>query len=118
MHWVTVFDLDQAGFTSWSPIVGAVVFVVFGCIVASGPGRGRFVGILFVVIGVPLSLLSIVVGVRGYFAARQALHDGRVETVEGWVLNFGPVGRGGEMFDVGGKRFQISDEDLSPGFHV
>ena len=119
MHWVTVFDLDRAGFTCWSPVFLGLFLAAFGWIVASGPERGRRGGVVFFGIGASIAGYAAALGLWNYLEARAALHDGRAEIVEGSVESFHPMGRRDtEHFKVGARYFEYRDDDLSAGLHT
>ncbi|HWA90344.1 MAG TPA: hypothetical protein VG889_09935 [Rhizomicrobium sp.] len=108
MHWVTVFDLDQAGFTRWSPVLGGLLVRAFGCIVATGPESRRVTDGVILAIGVLISVVTAATSVWGYLSARSALHKGapRSSKVRSWTS--GPYRAAGRSSSTSKSAAEIS----------
>jgi hypothetical protein len=129
----TTFDIEQAGFTGWRPIMFGLAFVAVGALLVLAPNlmsrilRGGLQGNvrpLFGWIFLSFALLwtyaSYSQTYPSYRRLLEATQSGRVQVVEGFVEKFHPMPKGGhdaEHFEVNGVTFGYSDYSNHGGFN-
>jgi len=129
----TAFDIGQAGFTGWRPILSGLAFIAVGALLVFAPnpmqrilrgglqGRARRVlGWMFLCFALLWTYASYSQTYPSYRRLLEATRSGRVQIVEGFVEKFHPMPKGGhdaEHFEVGGVTFGYSDYANHGGFN-
>jgi hypothetical protein len=132
MHFETVYDLAQSGYTNWRFAANGLIFVVFAVFsmffsmffpraaavifrITPRLARGVFVASVIFTVG------AFAMTYAKYLAARTALLSGDYTVVEGMVTDFGPIkllaGPPGEGFTVAGQKFTCWGINPEPGFN-
>jgi len=135
VHFVTVFDAAQMGYTDWSLPAGTLIFVAFGAfkvfystsrpnlerksLIARNP---RVFYALVLCFSVILSVVVFWATFTHYQTLRDALDHGNTQVVEGRIKNFQPEisdlsEKRYESFDVGDRHFSYSTNIVTGAFN-
>ena len=133
MHFQTVFDASQNGYSTWWFPAFGLFFVCLGALFVFAPAtmnrllprgpKGRFRTIFnwtFFVFAVAWTLVNFVVTYQQYHKVVTALRNGQYSVVEGPVTDFVPMpytGHAMVRFTVGGHRFSYSDYVVTSGYN-
>jgi hypothetical protein len=130
MQYVLIFDVAESGFRNWwFPAVG-LIFVAVGIFLVKNrkilpymfPGQmGPKDGVKLGSFVLACSVLWIAFTFRSawldYSSLKNALKDGNIEVVEGWVENFVSIPHKTERFSVCGASFSYSNYVVTAGFN-
>jgi len=124
-QFVTVFEI-AARPINWQPLIVCAMFCIVAVAIVLWKWRSEE-RTKYLLIGVTFCFIAFVVGYGSYRdytyglpEAALALHEGRVSTIEGRVVDFVPMPFGGhadEQFTVSGVRFSYSDYVVVPCFN-
>jgi hypothetical protein len=125
MNYTVFFDVTQAGFRYWwFPCAGiGFVGVGFGLVrfrEQLPKTTPKFFPKVFLGFAIFWTVFALLGTVGGYLELSSALRNGRCQVVEGIVSDFHSMPHSGhdkEWFIVGGKRFEYSDYNVTPGFN-
>jgi hypothetical protein len=122
VNYTTVFDATQAGYQNWWFPAFGMIFVVGGVLMFRFRHRlssrtPKFVPYFFLGFAIFWTSVAFMVTVVGHYGLSSALRDGRCSVIEGEVSEFRSTKPGRESFVVGGRRFEYSDYDVTPGFN-
>jgi hypothetical protein len=118
--YVTAFDFSTRlpfGWHVWTMIAAVIVFAVAVPLRFRQTGRWRAA---FVALIGSLAVVGAVIfsSAMQYLEVASAVHDGRIQVVEGTIVNFAQAARRHpiETFELGGQQFSYRDTLLSPGY--
>lgn len=131
MNYVTVFNIADAGYKSWSFPAFGLIFIVIGILLvlfgerpnSNGglvPRTGKKFAYFFLIFAVIWTVIAFISTYRQYYTLINVMKEGRYRVVEGVVTHFVPMpyqGHSDERFCVKSVCFRYSDYEETAGFN-
>lgn len=128
-HYTLVFDAAQVGYRQWTFVAPGVAIFAIGVLlilyrrthpIAAPSFRERWFPYIYTGFSAFWVVVAFTATFSEYWRVHRALATGRFTVVEGAVIRFVPMPKGGhamETFEVDGHRFRYSDYAVSAGFN-